>query len=321
MQKVVDFIKKFWMSTLFIVGLLMYIAGLTHFGWLNGHNNWCDVVKKTGEIIAISGVTSFFLRLTQYNRIYQEALEEVIYSKKFLANRTDLQKIWENVSTSLFESRFPEVHTPLLDIIIKKYFPMDDNVSYYTDIKQHLLIKWKGERRDNTIEIEEKIDLIVHTATDADTPYQTKHTVLTGNIVGATDNRRIIDVIDYVIDDSSYKDKEIFKWTNDNGKLIFESKVNLPKGKKEYHIVQTVRRIQKLNIDDFLNYSARYLICNMDVEVEHPTDLKVSLYACGTVDRFKPMYERADHKRWTYSGLILRKQGYLMTFNRQQTAS
>ena len=119
---------------------------------------WFDSVGlagKCGEILAISGVTSFFLRITQYNRIYQEALEEVIYSKKFLANRTDLQKIWENVSTSLFESRFPEVHAPLLDIIIKKYFPMDDNVSYYTDIKQHLLIKWKGEKRDNTIEIED----------------------------------------------------------------------------------------------------------------------------------------------------------------------
>lgn len=87
----------------------------------------------------ISGVTSFFLRITQYNRIYQEALEEVIYSKKFLANRTDLQKIWEN--------------------------------------------------------------------------------------------------------------------------------------------------------------------------------------ACGTVDQFKPMYERLDHKRWTYSGLILRKQGYVMTFNKQSAPS
>ena len=319
MKKIWDFIRKFWMSTLFIIGMLMYIAGLTQLGWLEGHSHWCEIVKKCGEILAISGVTSFFLRITQYNRIYQEALEEVIYSKKFLANRTDLQKIWENVSTSLFESRFPEVHAPLLDIIIKKYFPMDDNVSYYTDIKQHLLIKWKGEKRDNTIEIEEKIDLVVHTATDADTPYQTRHTVLTGNIVGATDYKRIINVMNYMIDDKSYKDQDIFKWTPEEGKLIFESKANLPKGKREYHVVQSVKRIQKLNYDDFLNYSARYLICNMDVEVEHPTDLKVSLYACGTVDQFKPMYERPDHKRWTYSGLILRKQGYVMTFNKQST--
>ena len=305
------------MSTLFIVGMLMYIAGLTQLGWLEGHSHWCEIVKKSGEILAISGVTSFFLRITQYNRIYQEALEEVIYSKKFLANRTDLQRIWENVSTSLFESRFPEVHAPLLDIIIKKYFPMDDNVSYYTDIKQHLLIKWKGDKRENTIEIEEKIDLVVHTATDADTPYQTRHTVLTGSIVGVPDYKRIINVLDYMIDDKSYKDQDIFKWTPEEGKLIFESKANLPKGKREYHVVQSVKRIQKLNFDDFLNYSARYLICNMDVEVEHPTDLKVSLYACGTVGQFNPMYERPDHKRWTYSGLILRRQGYVMTFNKQ----
>ena len=289
---------------------------MTQWGWLEQHPHWCELVKKGGEIIAISGVTSFLLRITQYNRIYQEALEEVIYSKKFLANRTDLQKIWENVSTSLFESRFPEVHSPLLDIIIKKYFPMDDNVSYYTDIKQHLLIRWKGEKRDNTIEIEEKIDLVVHTATDADTPYHTRHTVIIGNVIGAVDNKKVISVLEYTIDDKSYKEQDIFKWTLEDGKLIFESKANLPKGKREYHVVQSVRRIQKLNIDDFLNYSARYLINNMDVEVEHPADLKVSLYACGTVEQFKPMYERPEHKRWTYSGLILRKQGYLMTFNK-----
>lgn len=316
MQKYINIVKQFWMSALFIVGIMMYCAGMTQWGLLEGHPHWSELIKKCGEIIAISGVTSFFLRITQYNRVYQEALEEVIYSKKFLANRTDLQKIWENVSTSLFESRFPEVHAPLLDIIIKKYFPMDDNVSYYTNIKQHLLIKWKGDKRDNTIEIEEKIDLMVHTSSNAETPYQTRHIVLIGNNVGALDQKKTIDVLEYTIDGKSYKDQDIFTWTPQDGKLIFESCATLPKGKREYHVVQSVRRIQKLTIDDFLNYSARYLICDMDVEVEHPEDLKVALYACGTVEQFKPMYERAEHKRWTYSGLILRKQGYLMTFNK-----
>ncbi len=310
-----NFIRKFWMSSLFIIGLVMYAAGMMQWGFLTEHPYWSEGIKKCGEIIAISGITSFLLRISQYNHIFQEALEEVIYSKKFLAKRTDLQKIWENVSTSLFESRFPEVHAPLLDIIIKKYFPMDDNVSYYTDIKQHLLIKWKGNKRDNTIEIEEKIDLTVHTATNAETPYQTRHIVLTGRNIGVLDNKRIIDVLEYTIDGKSYKDKDIFTWTPTEDRLVFESKAKLPKGKREYRIVQSVKRIQKLDIDDFLNYSARYLINNMDVEVEYPTDLKVALYACGTVNQFSPMYERPGHKRWTYSGLILRKQGYLMTFN------
>ena len=315
-NKVWELLKRFWLSALFIVGMLMYCAGMTHWGVLQEHPHWCELVKKCGEIVAISGVTSFFLRITQYNRVYQEALEEVIYSKKFLANRTDLQKIWENVSTSLFESRFPEVHAPLLDIIIKKYFPMDDNVSYYTDIKQYLLIKWKGDKRDNTIEIEEKIDLVVHTAKDKETPYQTRYVVLAQNEVSEINKKRVIDVVDYVIDDESYKDKDLFTWTPEKHQLVFESKVNLPKGKKQYHVVQSVRRIQQLDIDDFLRYSARYLIENMDVEVQHPADLKVSLYACGTVEPFTSMYEQKDHKRWTYTGLILRKQGYLMTFNK-----
>lgn len=316
MQKFKDFIKQFWMSGLFIIGFLMYIAGMMQWGWLAGHIHYCDLVKKCGEVVAISGVTSFFLRITQYNRIYQKALEEVIYSKTFLAKRSDLHELWKNVSTSLFESRFPEIHTPLLKIIIDKYFPLNDNVSYYTDIKQHLLIKWKGNKTDNTIEIEEKIDLIVHTATDAETPYQTKHVVLVGNVVGATNDKNIINVLDYMIDDKSYKDEDIFTWTREDGKLLFESNAKLPKGKREYHVVQSVRRIQKLNNDDFLNYSARYLICNMDVEVEHPADLKVALYGSGTVETFRPMYERPEHKRWTYNGLILRKQGYVMTFNK-----
>lgn len=304
------------MLILFFIGILMYWAGMTPIEYMKEHTQLCNLLKKIGEIIAISGVTSFLLKIAQYNRIFQEALEEVIYSKKFLAKRTDLQKIWENVSTSLFESRFPEVHTPLLDIIIKKYFPMDDNISYYTDIKQHMYIKWKGEKKDKTIEIEEKIDLIVHTATETNTPYQTRYIVLTGNTKGSTDAKNIINVLEYIIDDKSYKDQDIFEWKQEEGKLIFKSNANLPSGKKEYHVIQSVKRIQKLNIDDFLNYSARYLIINMDVEVEHPADLKVSFYACGTVNHFTPMYERPDHKRWTYKGLILRGQGYLMTFNK-----
>ena len=316
-QKLLDFIKEFWMSCLFIVGILMYCAGLTQWGWLNGHGHWCELIKKCGEIIAISGVTSFFLRLTQYNRIYQHALEEVIYSKTFLARRSDLLEIWKNVSTSLFESRFPEIHTPLLDIIINKYFPSDDNVSYYTDIKQHLLIKWKDDKRDNTIEIEEKIDLMVHTVNNNKTPYQTRYKVITGNSGPIRDNQQIIKVYEYKVDDVSFIDKkDIFKLTQSDGIVTFETNTELPGGKKVYHVVQSVKRLQKLSVDDFLSYSARYLIYDMDVEVEHPTDLKVALYGSGTVEKFKPMYERPEHKRWTYSGLILRQQGYIMTFNK-----
>lgn len=317
MKRIWEFIKQFWMSSLFIVGLVMYCSGMFQWGWLEGHAHWCELTKKCGEIIAISGVTSFFLRVTQYNRIYQQALEEVIYSKTFLSRRCDLNEIWKNVSTSLFESRFPEIHTPLLDIIIEKYFPSNDNVNYYTDIKQHLLIKWKGDKRNNTIEIEERIDLMVHTVNENKTPYQTRHIVLTGDSQPIRDPKQIIDVHEYKVDDVSFLDKpNVFKWTPEDGKMVFESSAMLPGKKKVYHIVQSVKRYQKLDIDDFLNYSARYLICNMDVEVEHPEDLKVELYGSGTVERFNPMYNRKDHKRWTYSGLILRKQGYIMTFNK-----
>lgn len=316
MQKISDFLKEFWMSILFIVGILMYVAGMTQWGWLGGHSHWCEIVKKCGEIVAISGVTSFFLRITQYNRIYQRALEDVIYSKTFLARRSDLNEIWKNVSITLFESKFPEIHTPLLDIINNKYFPSDDNVSYYTDIRQHLLIRWKDGEAD-TLEINEKIDLVVHTVSNRKSTYQTKYVVITEGTPTADQSQQIINVEEYTVDGASYLDKpDVFKWTPENGKVTFESCAMLPGGKREYHVVQSVKRIQKLNIDDFLNYSARYLISNMDVEVEYPDNLKVSLYGSGTVERFIPMYERDGHKRWTYSGLILRKQGYVMTFNK-----
>lgn len=314
-DKIIDFIKEFWMSSLFIVGIGMYCAGMTEWGLLEGHKHWSEITKKCGEIVAISGVTSFFLSITQYNRIYQKALEDIIYSKTFLAKRSDLNEMWNNVSVALFESKFPEIHKPLFNIITEKYFPSGDNVSYYTDIKQHLYIDWKVDE-ENTIVIKEKIDLIVHTVNNDKTDYKSRFIVILDGTPTEEQWKHIIDVKELFVDGNPCLDKATPKWKPSEGRLTFESCAPLSGGKKEYHIVQSVIRTQNLNIDDFLNYSARYLISNMDVEVEHPDNLKVALYEGGTMEKFIPMYERNNHKRWTYTGLILRKQGYVMTFNK-----
>jgi len=309
---------KYGIFLLFAVGILFYILGLFKYGVLANYPNFCEILKKTGEILAISGVTSSVLRIIQYNRIYQKALEDVIYSKTFLSKRSDLIDIWKNVSANLFESRFPEIHTPLLMLIIDKYFPINNNVSYYTDVKQYLCVRWKDENcEDNIVEIEEKIDLVVHTVNTDKTTYGTRHAVIFDEDLEEDKLKEIIDVVSYSVDDRScVGESNIFSWKKENGVVEFCSSAELPGGKNEYHIVQEVRRIQNLNIDDFLNYSARFLIWNMDVEIEHPANLKVELFGSGTVKPFVPMYEKVNHKRWTYKGLILRKQGYTMTFNK-----
>lgn len=289
MKNILDFIKEYAFGLLFFLGLFLIWLGYTNFGNTFHNDAICHLTSKSGEIISISGILSFLLKINQYKKIYTKALEEVIYSKVFLSKRKDLYEIWKNVTTSLFESKYPEIHDELTKTVFEDYLPTD-KVCLFKNSEKTLKFEISDDKK--YLFITDKTDTFIQTSKTEKFPLKFHYwnDSISENF-DVNNYRDVLDITELKIDGKDYlnnRDKD-FKISYSEGKLYLKYEGKLPKGKNAYHlqITSKSRHIYPLP-GDYYRYDANFIVENIDISIIFPEDeIRVFLERSGTLNDFK----------------------------------
>ena len=305
MNKFWEFIRKnIILCLIAIVGLGFDIASV----WGEHPATWLKIAGQIGQLFAVGGVFSFLLTYEGFTSAFQDALQKVIYTSAILQHRDDISDIWSMVSKEVFNRKFPAIQDPLLDIITKEYFPSTDTNCYYYNIKQVYKITVK-DKDNGVIDIEERRTLTLRADNTKEFHYimqnQTKMKESKDNIDDYFTHHHFIVNGD--------RRENVCSITKEGETGFMKYDVTL-KDETSYSIDQRFSHLQDLDDDNFICFRAKYLIQNMDIELIYDSqDIIVDFYANGTINSFENIIDEEGHKRFTYDGLVLNKQGYVVT--------
>lgn len=100
---------------------------------------WINFFRVAGQTILSSTVFLGVIKSLQYTSYFQKALENVMYSDKFLEKQSskDLKKKWLNITNALYSTFFPSLRDNLSNHILtrlitnnKNYYHKDMNIVY-----------------------------------------------------------------------------------------------------------------------------------------------------------------------------------------------
>ena len=100
-----------------------------------------DIFLKSGDVLVIGVILGYLTNISAFFGVFKKDLEDIIYSKKFITVRNDLDSVWETVTKELFKSKFPSISKDLLNIIKENYLPLE-KVSYYHDYNISTELSW-----------------------------------------------------------------------------------------------------------------------------------------------------------------------------------
>ncbi len=135
--------KDFSIRTFLIILGLILLGSLLIFLSFNlidkvGHF-WVNFFRVAGQTILSSTVFLGVIKSLQYTNYFQKALENVMYSDKFLEKQSskDLKKKWLNITNALYSTFFPSLRDNLSNHILtrlitnnKNYYHKDMNIVY-----------------------------------------------------------------------------------------------------------------------------------------------------------------------------------------------
>lgn len=301
-------LRKTWPTILLIIGFSLFLICI-FFPFNTTYPKLFLVCSKLADILLISGILSFLTSTLEYIGVFKNALKEVVYEAKFLENRKDIDKIWEEVSKVLFKATFPKLHHCLFDVIRKTYFPKD-GVTYYENVLESTEIRY-DLNNPNYIIVTEELSLNIHSFNSNEIEFTI------GNIIenSGSDNLSYIKLLSCEIDGKDVKDQCIVEEIKDDINRKNEISAIKMSGKNKYFLKRKIEKRYNLNYDNFIGYRAKWLVNNMRVQVFHPSDMNINFVERGTTNDFKLIKKREDYLEYQYNGLILRRQGYIMILN------
>jgi hypothetical protein len=75
------------------------------------------IIKTIGVTFVGSGVFSAIIKSSEYSEIFANVIGEIIWSKKYIQQRTDKKEIWSMVSRLTYDEKFPLISNDIEDII------------------------------------------------------------------------------------------------------------------------------------------------------------------------------------------------------------
>lgn len=102
---------------------------------------WQDTLRVVGQTLLSSSVFLGIIKSLQFTNYFQNALESIIFSDKFLMklSRDDIQLKWKSVTNILYSNFFPSLRDNLNNHILDKLIANNKNY-YHKDMNVHLTI-------------------------------------------------------------------------------------------------------------------------------------------------------------------------------------
>lgn len=305
-----DFFKQrlTWLLIFLSLGIVAYIFGF----FVVETEGWHDFCFQAGNILIVGVVLGFLSNGEHFLSIFQQAIQNVVYGKEFLANQKEIFKYWKITSKQMFENKFPNIHEDFLDLI-NSYFPTDE-VSYYNDYEMISSMSWVDEEND-IVKVTDTVSFDLIADTEGEFIYPLKIWFKVGNNAEheASSKMKSFKVNKKELTDSIEPEILI-----ENGERC--EKRNIPlSGSKEYHIEYHVEKTLNIKEDHCKGFRAKYIVKNCRVEYDVPENIHIQFESRGTRENFEDVGPQKSNKiSKRYRGILLPKQGFIMALQKNK---
>lgn len=293
------------------VGLLSYITAVCLYFWgcdTNIVHALMVVFEKIGDVLLIGAVLGYISNAAMYMGIFQKELEKVVLKEEFIERlkAQDIVSLWERITKKLFQSRFEGISTKLLSLIKNNYLPGKRSI-YYSNYKSNVTIEWKDREKEIVKVTSVNHFKMITESTDKFTIPWKSWTKVGSNI----DTPYSMQIIKYAINGKEQKleneDLGVI-----NGEHVFLCNVPL-EGCKEYDVQNVIEKTYSLREDFDKCFRAGYIVENYTLVVRHPEDMMLQFTSRGTCADFELVAQSSNSLTAQYDGLILPKQGYVIS--------
>jgi hypothetical protein len=320
-----DFIKKnaVWITLIF--GLLLAIAyfygatlDMNFFGSENTKGLVLSGLQTLMGACFGGGIFACILKSLQFNNVFSEELEKIIYSEKFVSSPKDVEKIWLKVSDGLYPSHKMVTARKKIHIAILQHY-LPHTLDFYYERSDHAYtLTWANEEKTKVLVenqneltvIAETVDPIVLSPTnsllesDQSVSYSASFYEITGK--GRAKKETLIKPT------SPPVSKVSKKVANDENEIEYTHSITLS-GKKQYKVLRKCQYELDLEEDRFVLFGTTRPLMGLNVRVVKPDDLKCNIVPAGLFDEFEDICVSGSREmNVKYENIVFPEQGYLI---------
>lgn len=302
----------FW---ILIIGCVLYAFGYFHI--FNYKHEWLyDFAKTFGSICMSSAVFMGIVKSYQFTGIFKEELRKVVTAEDHLSRRTDIEKIWENVTMQLCKQKFKRISNKLQRILKQYYLPIDDEY-YYRNTKLTIEIEHNPEYQGYINVLEEfKTTIIIEESNNIKYKY-------TSSIPYPNDkmSKTSFEIVEFTVNEKEIKwskGKELKQIQSNNVcSSNFDIKISCSKEKKEYVLYRKTKKCYSLDCNQYMGHIATGLYENYDIHITYPKDITFECLGLGVLGKWqiKPNENKIYRTiKASYNGLVFKNQGILFLY-------
>ena len=239
-----------------------------------------------------------------FQQSVRDEIYSIIYEPRFIGEWTQ-KKVWERLSTHFFNSLVEGIHEDVSTAFYEDYFPLGDDDYHIRDYRLNAKLKMTPEGK---IDFIEELEFYI-VAKDVTVRPKLRYKSDMGMDLPSHDITLL------TVDGHSY----ISNIKKGNGEVdgvgrnILSYEIELS-GKKEYHIVRHVSRVQDtMDAKDGPTKGVifRRFVKDATVTIEFPPSLAVFLFESGMKAKFKTVPTQLPNTlKKSYHGLMLPFQGF-----------
>lgn len=299
-----------WLLIALFFGLTAYAIGL----FIVKDGVWHELCFQFGNVLIVGVVLGFLSSGERFLSLFQEAIQNVVFGKEFLANQKDVSKYWTVTSKQMFKNKFPDIHEGFLSLI-NSYFPVDE-VSYYNDYEMRSTMEWVNEEQ-NIVKICDEVSFDLIADTENEFVYPLKNWFKISGDANEKSLKAKSQMIYFKVDGverlKSITPQNIHL---ENGEQCEQIDVKLS-GKKKYKINYRLEKTLNLLEDHSKGFRAKYIVKNCRIEYEVPKNVHIQFECRGTLNEFEDMgSQRTNRISKRYRGILLPQQGFLMALHK-----
>lgn len=284
-----------------IIGVILFIVYYFYKGF-----DWLDLCRTVAEFIIIGGILSAITNSDLFMKIFRDELLDIIYEGKYLENVKDLKSIWRRTSNILFNSKFPKITDPLLEVIHEHYLPIKE-IMYNENYEYVINITWIDKKK-NHIKVSQSLSSTLITDTKNKFEFITESAMIPDH--KNSDNN--IEDACYVVNGVEVNVREKNNYYDEVFGFLKKDFVIDLEGSDKYAITKKFNTTTDIDIDPYIGFHARNLTYNLRLKVHKPKDIYITFVQRGTIKKYIPIENLDSYIEFKYEGLILPEQGFIL---------
>lgn len=307
--------NSFWL--LLLLGTICLVLSHWPPAFLAGATN---LLSSTGSAILSGGIFAVILKSIQFLGIFREELAAMIYERRFLEGRKDVENIWREVSRVLYKRKFPEISDEIEKRILEEYFPTKKNC-YYDRLIQSIRYEFLDDTK-RLVRVEEELMFTVKPA-GASEKVEVPYGALISKDVSDTEICYELSAVEIDGDDETAKYSALMEVAeNDEGGRTYRVQFALLlEGKEKYEVKIKHLKICSPDFDNTKVFTVSRFIRTVDLTVTYPAELEIDFFSMGTAKDFESgPGDYRGHLRKMFNELLFPSQGYRLIIRRRHQA-